>query len=72
MTTKFVLRTTDQAWITRNGGTVDPDGRVTVHVPEAEVEPVTFAGRAWIRHHFADAPRDAQNAHIMCPAAWVA
>lgn len=67
---KFVLRTTDQQWITRNSGTVDADGKVTVQVPE--VETVKFAGRDWIRHLFADAPRDAANAHIMCPAAWVA
>lgn len=69
--TKFVLRTADQAWITRNGGQVDHDGKVTVQVPASEVEEVTFAGRPWLRHHFADAPKDAANASIMCPAAWV-
>lgn len=69
---KFVLRTSDTAWISRNHGTVDADGKVTVNVPDDQVEPVTFAGREWKRHCFADAPRDAQNPHIMCPAAWVA
>lgn len=69
---RFVLRTTDHAWITRNRGQVDDDGRVTVQVPDGEIERVPFAGRDWLRHRFADCPKDAPNPSIMCPAAWVA
>lgn len=69
--TKFVLRTTDQAWITRNAGQVDDDGKVTVHVPESEVEAFTFAGKPWVRHHFADLPREFANP-VACPAMWLA
>jgi hypothetical protein len=67
--TTFVLRTSDQDWIARNGGTVDNDGKVTVQMPD--VERVTFAGRSWLRHTFRDIPADALNAGIMCPLAWV-
>ena len=65
----FALRTNDQAWIARNGGTLDADGKVTVQVPD--VERVTFAGRDWLRHTFRDVPADALNGSIMCPLAWV-
>jgi hypothetical protein len=68
---EFVLRTSDTAWISRNDGSVDDDGRVTVQVPPAEVEPFTFAGRRWLRRHFADCPQDAANPWLVCPAAWV-
>lgn len=68
--TKFVLRTSDAAWIKRHNGTVDSDGKVTVEVPA--VDHVKFAGHDWIRHTFTDVPRDAQNGSIMCPVAWVA
>lgn len=68
--TKFVLRTTDAAWIKRNNGTVDNDGKVAVEVDT--VEPVKFAGGDWIRHRFTDVPRDAANGSIMCPASWIA
>lgn len=70
--TPFALRTTDSAWIARNRGKVDDDGRVTVLVPADQVEALTFAGAPMLRHHFADCPRDMANAHVMCPVAWVA
>ena len=70
--TPFALRTTDAAWIRRNHGTVDDTGRVTVLVPADQVEALTFAGAEMLRHRFADCPRDMANAHVMCPAAWVA
>lgn len=70
-TTAFALRTDDAAWITRNHGTTGEAGRVLVQVPAAEVEKVTFCGKAMLRHTFADVPADALNATIACPAAWV-
>jgi hypothetical protein len=70
--TPFALRTTDRAWIARNRGKVDDDGRVTVLVPADQVEAFKFAGVPHLRHHFADCPRDMANAWIMCPAKWVA
>lgn len=69
---KFMLRTSDTEWIARNHGTVDADGRVTVQVPDDQIEPVRFAGHDWVRHYFADVPGDALSPHIMCPAAWLA
>jgi hypothetical protein len=67
---KFVIRTNDQAWIKRNGGTVDDDGRVTVQVPE--VEHLTICGKPWIRHRFADVPKDCPNGSLLCPTVWAA
>ncbi|NJP24421.1 hypothetical protein FLW53_09420 [Microbispora sp. SCL1-1] len=67
---KFVIRTTDQAWINRNGGVDAGDGRIAVQVPE--VEHLTICGKPWIRHRFADVPKDAPNGSLLCPAAWVA
>ena len=70
-TTAFALRTDDAAWITRNHGVTDDAGRVLVQVPAADVEKVTFCGHPHLRYRFADAPKDAGNANIMCPAIWV-
>lgn len=70
--TPFTLRTSDSTWIKRNKGTVDSDGRVTVLVPADQVEALKFAGADMLRHQFADCPRDMANAHVMCPAVWVA
>jgi hypothetical protein len=69
---RFALRTTDAAWIERHNGSADEDGRVFVTLPAAEVEEVRFAGKDWLRHKFADCPRDFPNALVMCPAKWVA
>jgi hypothetical protein len=70
-TTTFALRTSDAAWIKRNSGVTDETGRVLVQVPAAEVEKITRCGKPWLQHRFADVPRDAMNAAITCPAAWV-
>lgn len=70
-TMTFALRTEDADWIERNNGVIGEADRVFVQVPADEVERVTFGGHAMLRHHFADAPEDAMNAWIMCPAAWV-
>lgn len=70
-TTAFALRTRDAAWIARNHATTDDAGRVIVQVPDADVEKVTFCGHPHLRYHFTDVPKDAGNAHIMCPAVWV-
>ena len=69
-TTTFALYTHDAAWITRNHGITGPSGRVLVQVPADQVEKVTFCGHPHLRHRFADVPKDAGNAHIMCPAVW--
>ena len=69
--TKFAIRTSDQAWIKRNHGTIGEAGRIFVQVPAAEVERITFCGQPMLRHRFADAPADAMNGAIMCPAIWV-
>jgi hypothetical protein len=71
-TTTFALRTDDAAWITRNHGTTDADGKTFVQVPAAQVEEFDRMGQPWIRHVFTDVPSDALNAAISCPAAWVA
>jgi hypothetical protein len=70
-TTAFALYTRDAAWIARNHGIAGPSGRVLVQVPADQVEKVTLGGHAHLRHRFADVPKDAGNAHIMCPAIWV-
>ena len=69
--TAFALRTDDRAWIKRHNGTPGEAGRIIVQVPDADVEKVTFCGHPHLRVHFADAPKDAGNANIMCPAIWV-
>ena len=69
--TAFAVRTDDAAWIARNHGTTDDAGRVLVQVPAAEVERFDRMGRPWLRHIFADAPADALNSAISCPAVWV-
>ena len=66
---RLALRTDDTAWIARNHGTTDPDGKTFVKVPAAKVEQFTRMGKPWIRHIFADVPADALNAAISCPAA---
>jgi hypothetical protein len=71
MMVKFALRTTDAAWIKRHGGQADDAGRVTVMVPADEIAAVKFAGKDWLRHQFADRPKDIANALVMCPAGWV-
>jgi hypothetical protein len=71
MTVTFALRTSDQAWIKRNGAVTGEAGRVLVQVPASEIEKITRCGRPWLQHRFADVPRDAMNASITCPAAWV-
>lgn len=72
MLTTFALRTEDADWIERNNATRDEQTqRVSVQVPAGDVEHVKFAGRDWLRHHFADAPADAANPWLMCPAEWV-
>lgn len=68
---EFALRTTDAAWIKRHNGRDDGDGRIFVMVPAAKVEEIKFAGKPWLRHKFADCPRDFPNALVMCPAKWV-
>jgi hypothetical protein len=68
---EFALRTTDAAWIARNNGVTDENGRVTVQVPASQIAAVKFAGNDWLRHKFADCPRDIPNALVMCPAKWV-
>lgn len=67
----FALRTSDQAWIKRNGGVVDSDGRVTVQVPADEIETFTFCGKTHLSHTFRDIPKDFGNGAVGCPAAWV-
>ena len=71
-TTGFALRTKDAAWIKRHNGRADDSGRVHVTLPAAKVEHLTFAGKPWLRHKFADCPKDFPNALVMCPAQWVA
>jgi hypothetical protein len=71
MTVTFALRTSDQAWIKRNRAVTGEAGRVLVQVPASQVEKITRCGRPWLMHRFADVPRDAMNASITCPAAWV-
>lgn len=71
MMTPFAIRTTDTAWIKRNHATTGNAGRVLVQVPAEQVEKITFCGKPWLRHRFADVPADSQNASIMCQAAWV-
>ena len=68
---KFALITRDAAWIKRHNGRADADGRVFVTLPADEVEKITFAGKDWLRHKFADRPKDIPNALVMCPAGWV-
>jgi hypothetical protein len=69
---QFALRTKDAAWIRRHNGRTDNDGRVFVSLPAAAVEEITFAGKPWLRHKFADCPKDFPNSLVMCPAKWVA
>jgi len=70
--TTFVLRTTDQSWIKRNGGVDAGDGKIAVQVPSDEIDHLTICGKPWIRHRFADVPKDCPNGSILCPVAWVA
>lgn len=69
---QFALRTTDAAWIKRHNGRAGDAGRVFVMLPAAKVEQIKFAGKDWLRHKFADCPKDFPNALVMCPAKWVA
>jgi hypothetical protein len=68
---QFALRTGDAAWIKRHDGHTGTDGRVFVQVPASEIAAVKFAGKDWLRHEFADRPKDFPNALVMCPAQWV-
>lgn len=70
-TVPFALRTKDEAWIARNHATTDEAGRVIVQVHADRVEKVTFCGHPHLRYCFADVPKDAGNANMMCPAIWV-
>jgi hypothetical protein len=67
----FALITTDAAWIKRHDGRPGENGRIVVRVPASEIAAVKFAGRDWLRHRFADRPRDIPNPLVMCPAKWV-
>lgn len=67
---KFVLRTSDQAWIDRNGGKVAPNGRVLIEVNHVERD--VHGGIEFYRTTLDDLPADALNRHVMCPVAWVA
>jgi hypothetical protein len=71
MLVPFKLRTHDDAWIRRNNGRRDSHGRVTVMLPAGQVERIKFAGKPWLRHNFADCPKDFPNSLVMCPVAWV-
>jgi hypothetical protein len=71
MKVQFKLITRDAAWIKRHKGQADDQGRVTVMLPASEIAAVKFAGKNWLKHHFADCPRDIPNALVMCPAQWV-
>jgi len=68
---QFKLITRDAAWIKRHNGQIDDQGRVTVMIPASQIAAVKFAGKDWLKHHFADRPRDIPNALVMCPAKWV-
>lgn len=70
-TTKFALRTTDTAWIKRNNGQLDKDGRVVVQVPADQIERFTFCGKTHLRHTFRDVPKDYPNGTVGCPAMFV-
>lgn len=67
MTRTFVLRTSDQGWITRNGGVVDSDGRVAIQVPASEVTEIAFAGITTLRTKLAELPSDYPNPWAVCP-----
>lgn len=66
-TRTFVVRTTDRAWIARNGGVVDSDGRVGIQVPADRVSEHTFARVAMLRTKLTDQPRDFLNPWAACP-----
>jgi hypothetical protein len=70
-TVEFALRTTDAAWVKRNNGRTDDDGRTVISVPLSYIKAVKFAGKNWLRLTFADCPRDIPNATVMCPADYV-
>lgn len=67
----FKLRTHDAEWIKRHKGQIDDAGRVLVMLPANQVEQITFARKPWLRHKFADCPKDFPNALVMCPLKWV-
>lgn len=69
-TTAFALRTSDTAWIARNRAVPAESGLVLVQVPAGKVEKITLRGKPWLRHSFADVPRDIPNRVIVCPAEW--
>jgi hypothetical protein len=71
MMVRFALITRDEAWIKRHDGQADANGRVTVMIPAGQIAAVKFAGKDWLRHNFADRPKDIPNALVMCPAGWV-
>jgi hypothetical protein len=67
---KFAGRTHDTAWIKRNNGTTDSDGRTTILVPAGKVERFQMRGNDWLRHTLTDCPRDFARV-ALCPAYWV-
>jgi hypothetical protein len=71
MNVPFILRTTDAAWTARHNGADAGDGRVTVMLPADQVEITRFAGTDWLKHKFADCPKDIPNALVLCPLKWV-
>lgn len=70
-TVTFALITADAAWTARNRGTRGDGNRVYAEVPADGTEKILFGGREWLRHRFADCPKDIPNATVMCPAHWV-
>lgn len=68
---KFKLRTDDRAWIKRNNGVVDADGRVTIDVPANQLGTDAFAGREWVTYTLPDCPKDYPNPHTMCLKSWL-
>jgi hypothetical protein len=71
----FALRTSDEQWINRNGGTIDADGRVIVMVPAAEVTMKTLQmphrTLDKLTRFFEDCPGDFPNAWIASFGDWV-
>lgn len=63
------IRTEDAAWAATHGS-AGRDGRTEVEV--AEVEPLTFAGKAMVRFRLPSAPSDWQGqTTALAPAEWV-
>lgn len=68
---KFAIRTHDAAWVKRNNGVTDSDGRTTILVAAASVEHVTICRQPMLRTTLTDCPSDFMNVAV-CPVAWVA